>query len=137
MVVYQPSQRGQDLDVMSPPEQQLQKGITYKIAKVTKELYVEVEGYRHPGGGIHWTEFTFNGAIKKCPFKVGDVVVYSPTLRGRGQIIMTEYHALKHGARCKIVGIIDDSYLIVEGFENVSFGGVYWEEFFAPPGTAT
>ena len=57
-VVYRPSQRGQDLDVMSNPEDKLQKGKSYKIAAIVKDNYVVVEGYKHPGGGLYWTEFS-------------------------------------------------------------------------------
>jgi hypothetical protein len=57
MVVYRPSQRGIDEDVMSPPSGKLTPGKTYRIAAIQDELYVLPEGYKHPGGGVYWTEF--------------------------------------------------------------------------------
>jgi hypothetical protein len=44
---------------------------------------------------------------------------------------MTEYHNLKHRMKYKIVKIIDDFYIVVEGFENAAGGGLYWTEFSA------
>jgi hypothetical protein len=48
-VIYRPSSRGLDLDVMS-------SGKEYKI-KATQRASILVEGYDHPSGGIYWTEF--------------------------------------------------------------------------------
>jgi hypothetical protein len=53
-VVYSPSARGHAID----DGERLIIGTTYKIERIEKEFYVVVEGYRHPGGGIYWTEFT-------------------------------------------------------------------------------
>jgi len=53
-VVYQPTQRGYDSDVMSD---RLTQGATYKVKEIQKDEYVVVEGYHHPGGGIYWSEF--------------------------------------------------------------------------------
>lgn len=58
LVRYTPSTRGVGLDVMSPPEGKLVPGRTYRIERVEKESYLVVEGYRHPGGGLYWTEFS-------------------------------------------------------------------------------
>jgi len=68
---------------------------------------------------------------QKCPFKVGDVVVYRPTLKGRGAVIMTDLAALKPGNKYKIVRIDEDVSVVVEGFENAVGGGLYWTEFSA------
>lgn len=57
MVVYRPTRRGLDADVMAPPSQRLIPGQSYRVAEVLEEAYVVPEGYRHPGGGIYWTEF--------------------------------------------------------------------------------
>jgi len=54
-VYYRPSRRGYDLDVMST--ERLTVGARYKIERIDSEMYVVVEGYTHPGGGIYWTEF--------------------------------------------------------------------------------
>ena len=56
-VVYCPSKRGIDADVMTPPLQKLTPGKAYRIAEIQEGLYVLPEGYKHPGGGIYWTEF--------------------------------------------------------------------------------
>ena len=57
MLVYRPSQRGIDEDVMSSPTEKLAPGNVYRIAEIQQELYVVADGYSHPGGGIYWTEF--------------------------------------------------------------------------------
>jgi hypothetical protein len=53
-VVYRPSERGHNMDM---PEGRLVPGKTYVVQEIQQERYVVVEGYRHPGGGIYWTEF--------------------------------------------------------------------------------
>ena len=70
-------------------------------------------------------------STEKCPFKVGDTVVYRPTLKGRGAIIMTDLAALKHGEKYKIARIDEGLYVVPEGFENAVGGGLYWTEFAA------
>jgi hypothetical protein len=57
IVVYRPTQRGLDADVMSSESEKLTPGKAYRIAEIQQELYVVPEGYKHPGGGIYWTEF--------------------------------------------------------------------------------
>ena len=57
VVVYRPSKRGIDLDVMSSESQRLVPGKAYRIAEIQQGLYVLPEGYKHPGGRIFWTEF--------------------------------------------------------------------------------
>lgn len=52
-VVYKPSSRGHGLD----DADRLEIGKTYRVERIEKANYVVVEGYRHPGGGIYWTEF--------------------------------------------------------------------------------
>lgn len=56
-VIYNPTKRGHDLDVMNDSKDQLRRGQEYQIIRIEQEEYIVVEGYRHPGGGIHWTEF--------------------------------------------------------------------------------
>ena len=55
MVRYAPSDRGYALDVMS---ERLVRGHIYRIERIEKDSYIVVEGYRHPGGGLYWTEFS-------------------------------------------------------------------------------
>lgn len=64
-----------------------------------------------------------------CPFKAGDTVVYTPTLRGRGHLVMTDLAKLEPGQRYRIARIDEDVSVVIEGFENSPGGGVYWTEF--------
>lgn len=57
LVVYKPSDKGWYSDVMSDPSERLVPGKIYRVEKIQNERYVVVEGYTHPSGGIHWTEF--------------------------------------------------------------------------------
>ena len=68
---------------------------------------------------------------EQCPFKVGDTVVYTPSIHGRGWVIMTDPAALQPGRKYTIVRIDKGAYLVVEGFENIPEGGLYWTEFSA------
>jgi hypothetical protein len=68
---------------------------------------------------------------EKCPFKAGDTVVYRPTHRGRGLVIMTDLAALIPGNKYKVLRIEREAYVVVEGFENSVGGGLYWTEFAA------
>ena len=56
-LIYRPTRRGHDLDVMTDTEERLNPGEKYKVAAIEKGDYVVVEGHKHPGGGIYWTEF--------------------------------------------------------------------------------
>jgi hypothetical protein len=68
---------------------------------------------------------------EQCSFKVGDTVVYRPSDRGRGLVIMTDLAALKPGNKYKIARIDNGVYVVVEGFENAAGRGLYWTEFAA------
>lgn len=67
--------------------------------------------------------------MERCPFRVGDIVIYKPTVRGRGYIIMTDLAKLIPGEKYKIARIDDDNFVVVEGFEHSPGGGLYWTEF--------
>ena len=56
-LVYRPSRRGLDSEVMAAPEQKLQPGATYRVEQIVEGQYIVPEGYSHPGGGLHWSEF--------------------------------------------------------------------------------
>jgi hypothetical protein len=56
-VVYRPTEKGRAADVMSSSSGKLSPGQNYVVRQVQNDLYVVVEGYEHPGGGIYWTEF--------------------------------------------------------------------------------
>jgi hypothetical protein len=66
---------------------------------------------------------------KGCPFKVGEMVIYQPTERGRGLEVMTDLASLEPGAVYKIARIDKGSYVVLEGYENSVGGGLYWTEF--------
>jgi len=68
---------------------------------------------------------------RKCPFKVGDTVVYRPSSRGRGLGVMTDLASLEPGNRYRIVRIDNEAYVVTEGFENAIGGGLLWTEFSA------
>jgi hypothetical protein len=50
-------------------------------------------------------------------------------MQGRGLIIMTDLAKLQPGEKYKVVDIVDDVYLVVEGFEDSVPSGLYWSEF--------
>lgn len=54
-VIYKPSQRGRDLEVMS--SQKLIPGKEYEVLEIQNSAYVVLKGVDHPGGGLYWTEF--------------------------------------------------------------------------------
>lgn len=56
-VVYKPTKRGMDLDVMSSISERLIPGKVYRVSEIQKNSYIVVDGYTHPGGGIYWAEF--------------------------------------------------------------------------------
>ncbi len=55
LVRYTPSDSGYASDVMS---ERLLRGQVYRVERIEKGSYIVVEGYHHPGGGLHWTEFS-------------------------------------------------------------------------------
>lgn len=65
----------------------------------------------------------------KCPFKAGDIVIYNPTTKGRGGVIMTELAGLVPGNKYRIARISNDVYVVVEGLEDSAAGGLHWTEF--------
>jgi hypothetical protein len=54
-VVYRPSDKGWGYEVMHA--EPLVPGKEYVISRIDKGVYVVVQGYTHPGGGLYWTEF--------------------------------------------------------------------------------
>jgi hypothetical protein len=67
----------------------------------------------------------------KCPFNIGDCVVYTPSTRGRNLLVMSVFADLVPGQRYEIVKIENDAYVFVRGFEEVPEGGLHWTEFSA------
>jgi hypothetical protein len=54
-VIYRPRVRMWGLEANSA--EKLEPGRKYVIQAIQNDDYVVVEGYDHPGGGLHWTEF--------------------------------------------------------------------------------
>jgi hypothetical protein len=67
--------------------------------------------------------------MEECPFKVGDIVIYKPTVRGRGLVAMTDLAKLEPGKKYKVARIDEGISVVVEGFEDSPGGGLYWTEF--------
>ena len=65
----------------------------------------------------------------KCPFQVGQTVTYRPSLRGKDLGVMTDLAALEPGRKYKVARIDRGQYVVVEGFETATGGGLYWTEF--------
>ena len=66
----------------------------------------------------------------KCPFKVGDTVLYRPSSRGHALDVMIDPQ-LERGKKYRIARIDEEVSVVVEGFENHFAGGIYWTEFSA------
>jgi hypothetical protein len=62
----------------------------------------------------------------KAPFCVGEYVIYNPSQRGYDLI---DGERLERGGRYKIKKIVQESYVVVEGYEDHPGGGIYWTEF--------
>jgi len=56
-VIYTPCSKGAALEVNSPTTQRLEVGELYTVDAVIDGIYIVVEGYTHPGGGLYWSEF--------------------------------------------------------------------------------
>jgi hypothetical protein len=66
-----------------------------------------------------------------CPFTIGQLVSYSPTLAGRGHLVMTDLAKLAPKTTYRVVGIDEGEYVILEGFENAIPNSIHWSEFVA------
>jgi hypothetical protein len=70
-----------------------------------------------------------------CPFRVGDLVVYSPDDRQYGLEAMSSSR-LERGKAYRVEAIQDSAYVVVEGHPHPG-GGLHWSNFKpAPPGSA-
>ena len=58
LVMYRPSEKGAGLSANNSPWETPKAGETVKIAAITDGKYLTVEGYQHPGDGLHWSEFS-------------------------------------------------------------------------------
>ena len=57
-VIYRPSEKGSAIEAMTPPSEKLIPGKQYIVSKIQDSSYLVVNGYKHPGGGLYWTEFS-------------------------------------------------------------------------------
>lgn len=62
----------------------------------------------------------------RCPFEIGQVVVYRPSKHGHDQDVMME--RLEIGKSYKIIAILNGLYVEVEGYPYPG-DGLYWTEF--------
>ena len=67
--------------------------------------------------------------MEPCHFKPGDIVTYTPSVRGRGLVAMTSLNALRPGAQYVVSKVKNGVYVVLKGFENEPSGGLYWTEF--------
>lgn len=67
-----------------------------------------------------------------CPFHPGEWAVYRPSTQAKEA--GTGYWQLKPGARYRVVGVIANAFLVLEGLEEAVPGGLHWKDFRkAPP----
>ena len=62
----------------------------------------------------------------RCPFEIGQVVVYRPSKKGYALCVMME--RLEIGKSYKIIAIKNGVYVEVEGYPYPG-DGLYWTEF--------
>jgi len=66
---------------------------------------------------------------KRCPFRVGESVVYRPSDRGLGlEVMALPSQRLTLGKTYRIREIQKECYVVVEGYDHPG-GGLYWTEF--------
>jgi hypothetical protein len=66
-----------------------------------------------------------------CPFSVGQVVRYRPSLKGEGLAANDPaWTTPKSGAAVRIAAIERGKYVVCEGYDHPG-GGTYWTEFSA------
>lgn len=69
----------------------------------------------------------------KCPFNIGDVVVFtpqSPQARAYAPMLV-DGTTMEEGKSYKIMQIVNDFHLVLEGFEDSPGGGYPYTEFSA------
>lgn len=68
--------------------------------------------------------------MEKCPFNIGEKVVYNPSARGHAY---DDGERLETGKVYLVRAIVQESYVVVEGYEDHPGGGIYWTEFEKAP----
>jgi hypothetical protein len=58
VVFYRPSPKGIGLSANDALEWNPNIGEAVRIVEIVRGVYLVLEGYKHPGGGTHWTEFS-------------------------------------------------------------------------------
>jgi hypothetical protein len=66
---------------------------------------------------------------ESCPFQRGQIVVYRPSVRGRGHVVHTDLAGLVPGRSYRVAQIVEERFVVIEGFENSPGGGLFWSEF--------
>lgn len=64
-----------------------------------------------------------------CPFKVGEMVIYRPEIKNRELVLNSRWEDLVPGARYKIAAIVQEMYIVPQGFEDAPGGGLIWTDF--------
>jgi len=62
---------------------------------------------------------------EKSPFQIGEYVIYNPSDRGYA---LVDGERLERGKRYKVKEIVQESYVVIEGYDHPG-GGLYWTEF--------
>ncbi len=64
-----------------------------------------------------------------CPFQVGEWIRYTPTQRGRGHLVMTDLANLIPNESYRIDEIVENDYVVLEGYESAIPNSIHWTEF--------
>lgn len=66
----------------------------------------------------------------ECPYKVGDYVIYRPSLQGYAYPPrLPDGTEMVKDQKYRIAKIVKNYYIVCEGFEAASGGGLFWTEF--------
>lgn len=63
----------------------------------------------------------------ECPFSVGQTVYYRPGPRAYGWTVPESMPP--PGTAVKITGIVNQAYILIEGYEDHPGGGMHWQCF--------
>lgn len=72
----------------------------------------------------------------KCPFQIGDKVIYTPSDKGIAlEVNSPPAQRLKVRERYTVDAVIDGVYVVVKGYTHPG-AGLYWSEFSFDPQSA-
>ena len=57
------------------------------------------------------------------------VVRYTPSVSGRGQLVMTPLAGLVRNSICLVTDIVEIEYLVLQGYEASVPNTIHWTEF--------